>query len=76
MYIIITANIIISMTTIIISMTTTTIIITIKQAEECDMFNQLMESGYGTAEEVLLYIMYIVTLCIIVHYAIVHYVYF
>ena len=35
-----------------ISMTTTIIIITIKQAEECDMFNQLMESGYGTAEEV------------------------
>ena len=78
MYIIITANIIISMTTIIISMTTTTIIITIKQAEECDMFNQLMESGYGTAEEVVLYfiftyycillLLYFIFTCIIVYY--------
>ena len=32
------------------------IVIITKQAEECDMFNQLMESGYGTAEEVGLYL--------------------
>ena len=61
-----------------ISMTTTIIIITIKQAEECDMFNQLMESGYGTAEEVVLYfiftyycillLLYFIFTCIIVYY--------
>ena len=76
MSIIITMVVVIIISSSINSITTTIIMMMMKQAEECDMFNQLMESGYGTAEEVLLYIMYIVTLCIIVHYAIVHYVYF
>ena len=58
-----------------ISMTTTIIIITIKQAEECDMFNQLMESGYGTAEEVVLYFIFTYQSTLLYSIAIVLYIY-